>query len=313
MIRLMRGLSYIPADTRIPFMRWRNWYYVFSAVLLVGSVVLLATRGLNYGIDFKGGTLVEIRTESGVAIGELRSRLAGLGLGEIALQEFGSEDVFLLRIERQQGGEQGQLQAITQIKAALGSGIEYRRVEVVGPQVSGELFRKGIFALIAAVAGIVLYIAIRFEWRFAIGAVGAELHDVIATLGFFSLLGLEFNLTSVAALLTIAGYSINDTVVVFDRVRENLRKYKVMPLEQVLDLSLNQTLSRTANTGLTTLLAMTALYFFGGDVLSGFSLAMIWGIVIGTYSSIAFAVPILILFNLRGSGVTPDAAEVEEA
>jgi preprotein translocase SecF subunit len=309
----MKGLSYIPANTAIPFMAWRRWYYVFSAIILIGSIVLLATRGLNYGIDFKGGTLLEIRAESGVGIGELRSRLSPLGLGEIGLQEFGSEDAFLLRIERQQGGEQAQLEAIAQIKEALGGGIEYRRVEVVGPQVSGELFRKGMLALFAAVAGIVLYIAFRFEWRFAIGAVGAELHDVIATLGFFSLLGLEFNLTSVAALLTIAGYSINDTVVVFDRVRENLRKYKVMPLEQVLDLSLNQTLSRTANTGLTTLVAMAALYFLGGDVLQGFSLAMIWGIIIGTYSSIAFAVPILILFNLRGGAPEPEIAETGEA
>lgn len=308
----MKGLSYIPADTRIPFMAWRRWYFVFSAIILLGSIALVVTRGLNYGIDFKGGTLLEIRTESGVGIGELRRRLSPLGLGEIGLQEFGSEDAFLLRIERQEGGEQAQLEAIAQIKEALGGGIEYRRVEVVGPQVSGELFRKGMLALFAAVAGIVLYIAIRFEWRFAIGAVGAELHDVIATLGFFSLLGLEFNLTSVAALLTIAGYSINDTVVVFDRVRENLRKYKVMPLEQVLDLSLNQTLSRTANTGLTTLVVMAALYFLGGDVLRGFSLAMIWGIIIGTYSSIAFAVPILMFFNLRSSASPQDVVEAGE-
>jgi preprotein translocase SecF subunit len=294
-------------------MVWRRWYFVLSAIMLIGSVVLLATRGLNYGIDFKGGTLVELRAESGMGIGELRRRLSTLELGEIGLQEFGSENAFLLRIERQQGGEQAQLDAIARIKDALGSGIEYRRVEVVGPQVSDELFRKGMIALFAAVVGIVLYIAIRFEWRYAIGAVGAELHDVIVTLGFFSLLGLEFNLTSVAALLTIAGYSINDTVVVFDRVRENLRKYKVMPLEQVLDLSLNQTLSRTVNTALTTLVAICALFFFGGDVLRGFSLSMIWGIIIGTYSSIAFAVPILIYFNLRGGAAEPDAVEAGQA
>ncbi len=308
----MRGFQYIPPDTKIPFMRWRRVYLVFSTCLIVGSILLFAIRGLNLGIDFSGGILLEIRTEGPADLAALRSTLGGLDLGEVGLQEFGASNDVLVRIERPKGDETAQQATIETIKQALGPGIDYRRVEVVGPQVSSELFTNGLLALFAAIGGIVLYIWFRFEWQFAIGAVIAELHDVISTIGLFALLGLEFNLTTVAALLTIAGYSINDTVVVYDRVRENLRKYKTMPIDQLLDLSLNQTLSRTFNTGLTTLLALLALYIFGGEVIRGFALAMIWGVLIGTYSSIGAAVPLLVVFNLR-RGPTARGEPAKEA
>lgn len=304
----MRGFQYIPPDTKIPFMRWRYYYFAFSIILIVGSILLFAIRGLNFGIDFSGGILLEVRTPAAADLAQLRSTLNGLGLGEVALQEFGEPGDVLIRIERPEGGEAAQQAAVETIKRALGRDYEYRRVEVVGPQVSSELFTNGILALFAAIGGIIVYIWFRFEWQFAVGAVIAELHDVISTIGLFALIGMEFNLTTVAALLTIAGYSINDTVVVYDRVRENLRKYKTMPVDALFDLSLNQTLSRTFNTGITTLLALIALYFFGGEVIRGFALAMIWGVLIGTYSSIGAAVPLLIVFNLRRGPTTAEDA-----
>lgn len=296
---MMRGIQFIPPDTKIPFLAWRRVYLAISLTMIIGSVLLFVFKGLNYGIDFVGGILVEIRTNGPADLPRLRTILGDLGLGEVALQGFGGDDTVLIRVQRQPGDEQAQVAAVDKIKGALGSEVEYRRVELVGPQVSDELFTRGMIALLAAVLGIMVYIWFRFEWQFAVGAIIAEIHDVVTTIGLFSLLGLEFNLTIVAALLTIAGYSINDTVVVYDRVRENLRKYKTMPLPALLDMSLNQTLSRTANTGLTTLLAIVALYIFGGEVIRGFSLAMIWGVLIGTYSSIAAAVPLLMFFNLR--------------
>lgn len=305
----MRGFQYIPPDTKIPFMKWRRVYFIFSTLLIVSSILLLIFRGLNFGIDFSGGILIEIKTDGPADLATLRSTLNNLNLGEVGLQEFGEPDNILIRIERQQGGEETQRAAVETIKNALGPNIDYRRIEVVGPQVSSELFTNGILALFAAIGGIIVYIWFRFEWQFALGAVIAELHDVLTTIGLFALFGLEFNLTTVAALLTIAGYSINDTVVVYDRVRENLRKYKTMPIEQLFDLSLNQTLSRTFNTGITTLLALLALYIFGGEVIRGFALAMIWGVLIGTYSSIGAAVPLLTVFRLRRSSGSPATEE----
>lgn len=305
----MRGFQYIPPDTKIPFMKWRRVYFIFSTLLIVSSILLLIFRGLNFGIDFSGGILIEIKTDGPADLATLRSTLNNLNLGEVGLQEFGEPDNILIRIERQQGGEETQQAAVETIKNALGPNIDYRRIEVVGPQVSSELFTNGILALFAAIGGIIVYIWFRFEWQFALGAVIAELHDVITTIGLFALFGLEFNLTTVAALLTIAGYSINDTVVVYDRVRENLRKYKTMPIEQLFDLSLNQTLSRTFNTGITTLLALLALYIFGGEVIRGFALAMIWGVLIGTYSSIGAAVPLLTVFRLRRGSGSPATEE----
>ena len=309
----MRGIRYIPPDLNIPFMRWKRFYLVFSSVLIVGSIAIFLAKGLNYGIDFAGGILIEVKTEGAADLAKMRATLGDLGLGEVALQEFGLSDDVLIRVERQPGDDKAQTAAIDRIKTALGPGVEYRRIEMVGPQVSSELFINGLIALFGAVGGIIVYIWFRFEWQFAIGAVIAELHDVISTIGLFALFGLEFNLTTIAALLTIAGYSINDTVVVYDRVRENLRKYKTMPIEHLLDVSINQTLSRTFNTGGTTLLALLALYFLGGEVLRGFALAMIWGVLIGTYSSIGAAVPLLVFFKLRQGRVGAVDEAVEQA
>ena len=299
----MRLINLVPTDTRIDFMRVRKLAAVLSLLLCAASIGLFFAKGLNYGIDFRGGILIEIRTEQPADMGQLRSTLGGLGLGEVQLQEFGRDTDVLIRIERQAGGEKEQLAAVNTAKEALGDAVDYRRTEFVGPKVGAELIEAGITAVLLAMAAMLVYIWFRFEWQFGVGAVVALLHDVLLTIGIFSLMGLEFNLSTVAAILTIAGYSINDTVVVYDRVRENLRKFKQMPLPDLLNLSINGTLSRTLLTSVTTLLALLALFFFGGEVIKGFSFAMIWGIVVGTYSSIFIAVPLLVYMNLRRTGL----------
>jgi len=235
-----------------------------------------------------------------------------LGLGEVSLQEFGQPTDVLIRIQRQDGGEKAQQEAVNTIKAALGSSVEYRRTEFVGPKVSDELFWDGLTAVGLAILAILIYIWFRFEWQFGLGAVVALSHDVITTIGIFALMGFEFNLSTVAAVLTIAGYSINDTVVVFDRVRENLRKYKKMPFPELLNNSINQTLSRTVITSVTTMLALLALYLLGGEVIRDFSFAMIWGVLIGTYSSICLAVPILLNLNIKRVGSLVGETETEQ-
>lgn len=308
----MRGLTLIPAGTHIPFMAARRVFLAASTTLVIASLALFAVRGLNYGIDFVGGIIIEVKTQGPADLPDLRSRLSGLGLGEIALQDFGEPDDILIRVQKQEGGEEAQQQAVDAVKAELGSTVEYRRTEFVGPKVSEELFRSGIEAVAFSLAAILVYIWFRFEWQFGLGAVIALIHDVISTIGVFALLGLEFNLSTVAAILTIAGYSINDTVVVYDRVRENLRKYKTMPLPALFDGAINETLSRTTMTSVTTLFALLALYFLGGEVIRGFSFAMIWGIMVGTYSSICVATPLLIYMNLRrGGGEAPMPGPVE--
>ncbi|MGF1641780.1 MAG: protein translocase subunit SecF [Rhodospirillales bacterium] len=304
----MRHLRLVPADTRIRFVERRAICFVLSALLVAASVALFTFKGLNYGIDFKGGILLDVRTEGSADLAGLRRTLGGLGLGEVSLQEFGAPDNVLIRIQQQPGGEEAQLAAVARVKEVLGTGIEYRRTEFVGPKVSAELFWDGIYAVTAAILAILVYIWFRFEWQFGLAAVVALTHDVLATIGIFSLIGLEFNLSTVAAVLTIAGYSINDTVVVFDRVRENLRKYKKMPLGELLDLSINQTLSRTLMTSVTTLLALGALYVLGGEVIRGFAFGMIWGVVIGTYSTVFVAVPLLLYLNVRRGVIAADAA-----
>ncbi len=309
---MFRGLRVVPPDTKIRFMSMHKINFALSALMVVASIVLFAVKGLNYGIDFKGGILLEAHTEQAADLAVMRGKLDALGLGEVSLQTFGSENDVLIRIEEQEGGEAAQQRAISLVREALGAGVRYDRVEVVGPQVSSELFWNGMYALGASIIAIVIYIWFRFEWQFGIAAVLAEVHDIVSTVGLFALLGMEFNLTSIAALLTLAGYSINDTVVVFDRVRENLRKYKTMPLRDLLDMSVNQTLSRTTMTSATALLALFALYVFGGEVLRGFSLAMIWGIVIGTYSSIFVASALLLYMNVRRSSGAGEAAAVAE-
>lgn len=311
----MKPLNIIPADVNIAFIAKRKIFFAFSALLVIASVLLVSTQGLNFGIDFKGGILIEVRTDGPADIAKMRSTLSGVGLGDVSLQGFGEPSDVLIRIQRQDGGEEAQQQAVNSVKTALGDKVSYRRTEVVGPQVSEELLGDGIMAVSLAMLAIMVYIWFRFEWQFGVGAVVALIHDVISTIGIFALLGLEFNLTTVAAVLTIAGYSINDTVVVYDRVRENLRKYKTMDLSELLNMAINNTLSRTVITSFTTLLALFALFFLGGEVIRDFSFAMIWGIVVGTYSSICIAVPVLLYLKLddriRGGGGEAEADEAE--
>ncbi|MEZ5811306.1 MAG: protein translocase subunit SecDF [Rhizobiaceae bacterium] len=293
-------VTVIPDGTKIPFMWLRRMTFTGSAIALVASLALFATVNMNYGIDFKGGTLIEVRAKAGAAdIGDIRNRLGGLNLGDVQVQEFGEESDVLIRVEAQGGGENAEQSVVTKVRGELEDSYDIRRVESVGPTVSGELARAGTIGVLASLIAILIYIWIRFEWQFAVGAITATTHDVIMTIGFFVVTGIEFNLSSIAAILTIVGYSLNDTVVVYDRVRENLRRYKKMSLPMLLDLSMNQMLARTTLTSLTTLLALLALYSFGGEVIRSFTAAMIFGIVIGTYSSIFVAAPLLILFRLR--------------
>ncbi|WP_425418231.1 protein translocase subunit SecDF [Oricola indica] len=308
---LPRGpVTFVPEGTRIAFMWLRRITFSGSAVLVIASMVLFATVNMNLGIDFKGGSLIEVQSKSEQAdIGDIRARLNNLNLGDVQVQGFGTERDVLIRIEAQGGGENAEQTVITNVRSELESDYDFRRVEVVGPTVSGELARAGTIAVVSALLAILVYIWLRFEWQFAVGAIIATTHDVLLTIGMFVVTGLEFNLSSIAAILTIVGYSLNDTVVVYDRVRENLRRYKKMQLPELLDLSMNQTLPRTIQTSLTTLLALMALFFFGGEVLQSFVAAMIFGVVVGTYSSIFIAAPLLILFKLRPGALDRDDKE----
>jgi preprotein translocase subunit SecF len=308
----MRSFRLIPDDTHIHFMRYEKWAYAFSAALILLTLILVPLKGLNFGIDFRGGILMEVRMPGAAAdLGAMRATLGQLGLGEVALQEFGEPTDVLIRIERQEGDVEAQQAAVSAVRTALdqnfGGDISYRRVEFVGPKVSGELFWAGTQAVIYAILAILAYIWFRFEWQYGIGAIVALVHDTVTTVGLFALLGLEFNLASVAALLTIVGYSLNDSVVVYDRVRENLRKYKTMPMSELLDRSINETLARTVMTSGTTLLALLALAIFGGPVIRGFTIAMIWGVLIGTYSTVYVATPVLVHFHLRRAGAPAEA------
>ncbi len=299
----MKHIRLVPNKTSIHFMRKRNIAFFVSALLIIASIGTYFTKGLNYGIDFQGGILIEVGAEQAFDIAKMRATLSGLGLGEVALQEFGGENDVLIRIERQAGDSTAQQIAVDAVKAALAQEISdkisYRRVEFVGPKVSAELVEAGTMAMLLAVTAMLIYIWFRFEWQFSIGAVLALVHDVILTIGVFSLLGLEFNLSIIAAILTIIGYSMNDTVVIYDRVRENLRRYRAMGLSDLLDLSVNETLARTAMTSVTTLLALFTLFFFGGEVIHGFTFAMMWGVIVGTYSSVFVAGPLLLYFGIR--------------
>ncbi len=251
------------------------------------------------GIDFQGGTLIEIKTkESPANLADIRGKVSGLGLGEVQIQEFGAPDAVLIRIASQPT-EQEQQASIAKVKAALGDTVEYRRVEIVGPTISGELIASGTIAVVVALMGILIYVWFRFEWQFAVAAIASLIHDVTGTIGLYSLFQLEFNVSSIAAILTIIGYSLNDKVVIFDRIRENLRKYKRMPLVQLLDVSINETLARAVLTHVTTFLAMLPFLFFGGETIFGFALAMCWGIVIGAYSSIFVASPLQLILGVR--------------
>lgn len=303
-------IKLIPDNPNVPFMGLRKVFFAMSAALILGAVAITSTMGMKYGIDFTGGIMIEVKTPQSNMIGDMRDQLRDLGLGAFELQEFGAPDDILIRVQPQDVSEGAQQAAISAVKQALGEGMEYRRTELVGPKVSDELFMNGLYAVVSAILAILLYIWFRFEWQFGLGAVIALTHDVVSTIGVFSLIQHEFNLATVAAVLTIAGYSINDTVVVFDRVRENLRKYKSMPMEELLNKSANETLSRTVMTSLTTLLALVALYFLGGEIIRDFAFAMIWGVVIGTYSSVCVAVPLLLSLGIeRNTNEDEDLAE----
>jgi preprotein translocase subunit SecF len=305
----MRTFRLVPDGTHIRFMHYQYWGYAFSGALILLTLILVPLKGLNFGVDFRGGLLIEVRVPGTTAdLGAMRSLLGGLGLGEVALQTFGEPNDVLIRVQRQEGGEEAQLAAVEKVKTALSQAfgdVSYRRVESVGPKVSSELLWSGAQAVIYSFVAILAYVWFRFEWQYGVGTILALVHDVVTTIGIYCLFDLEFNLTSVAALLTIVGYSLNDTVVIFDRVRENLRKYKTMPLSDLLDRSINETLARTMMTSLTTLLALVALLIFGGPVIRGFTIAMIWGVVIGTYSTVYISTPVLVHLNLRRESAAP--------
>lgn len=312
----MKTLRFIPDGTNVDFIGKRFIAYAVSFILVFGSIGLMAVKGLNFGIDFTGGTLIEIKTPTIPDLTAMRGALNGLGLGEVSLQEFGDPQDVMIRLPQQPGGEETQQAAIKTVQAQLngmfgGSPVEYRRVEYVGPQVGGELKKKGLYAMLLSMIGIMGYIWMRFEWQFGVAAVVSLLHDAIATLGLFAVTRMPFDLSTLAAVLLVAGYSINDTVVVFDRIRENLRKYKKTPLLELFNQSVNQTLARSLMTSFTTLLALTALLAFGGEVIRGFTWALVFGILVGTYSSVYVAAPLLAYMNLRRDG-KPSAAQDAE-
>ena len=278
----------------IAFNKFYNKFNILSVALVVISLVLLTFKGLNFGIDFKGGTLIELRSsDTKMNVSSLRDNLNQMNLGDVSVKKFGVETDFLIKFESSENKN-----VIEEIKSNLdksfGNNFDFRRVENVGPKVSAELLKSGILAITVALVLMLIYIWIRFEWQFSLGAILALFHDVIVTLGLFSLLGLEINLSIIAAVLTIVGYSMNDTVVIFDRVRENLRKYSDIKIYELTNISINETLSRTLITSITTLLALLSIFFFGGEILKGFSLAMIFGVIFGTYSSIYIANTVLV-------------------
>jgi preprotein translocase subunit SecF len=307
----------VPDDTHIRFMRMRFVAIGISSLLMLASIVGVFYPGLNFGIDFRGGILMEVRTPGPADLGSMRAALNDLGLGEVALQEFGAETDVLIRVARQDGEAEAQQAAVDAVQVALndlvGEGVSYRRTEFVGPKVSEELLQAGLLAIGLSLVAVLIYIWFRFEWQYGVGAIVALVHDVVLTIGLFAFTGFEVNLTTVAAVLTIVGYSLNDTVVIFDRVRENLRRYRTMPISDLLDTSLNETLARTLMTSLTTLLALFSLYFFGGEVIKSFTFALIWGVIVGTYSTIYIATPILLQLNLRAIGAKADPGKRERS
>jgi len=305
---LLPSLRIVPDDTKFDFTRFRRISFPISALLSIFAITLFFTHGLNFGIDFKGGTLLEIKAKSGtVDIAAMRSTLSGLGLGDIQLQQFGGPDEVLIRVAEQPGGDAAQQEAVQKVRGALGDAIDYRRVEVVGPRVSGELLAYGMLGLMLAILAILIYLWFRFEWQFALGAMIANVHDIVLTIGFMSISQVDFDLTSIAALLTILGYSLNDTVVIYDRIREMLRRYKKMPMPELLNESINSTLSRSIITHVTVTLALLALLLFGGNAIHSFTAVMMFGVVlVGTYTSIFIAAPILIYLGVGTHRDAPD-------
>ena len=308
----MFRLKLVPDNLAFDFLRQMRLTAAFSAILVLVSIGLFFGKGLNLGIDFRGGILIEAQSQNAVEVAKIRADLSRLSLGDISIQSFGSKRDILIRVQRQEGDETAQIAAIQRITETLGENFDIRRTEFVGPTIGAELAEKGMLAVGCALLAIMIYIWFRFEWQFSIAAVIALGHDVISTVGLFALASFEFNLATVAAILTIAGYSINDTVVVFDRVRENLRKYKSWDQAKILNKSLNETLSRTVMTSVTTSLALLAIIIFGGAVLRDFALAMLWGVTIGTYSSIFVAVGVISRFDLKRSDDEDNSAPVPE-
>ena len=311
----------VPDDTKIDFFRWRKWTGGFSILLSILSVVAWATLGLNFGIDFKGGTTIRTESTTAFEVGEYRDALQGLGLEDVSITEvfdpsFGeNKHVAQVRIGAGESTEAMSPEQIATVEAALKQvdpNVTFAAVESVGPKVSGELIKTAVYAVLAASAGILLYIWLRFEWQFAVGGVVAIVHDVLLTMGIFSLFQLKFDLSTIAALLTILGYSINDTVVVFDRLRENLMKFKSMPLIDVMNLTVNETLSRTIMTAVTTAIALTALLIFGGDVIRGFVFAMLMGVFVGCYSTIYVAKNIVLWLGVKRDWSKPDPEALPE-
>ena len=279
----------------IQFNKFYNHFNILSSIMIIVSLLLLVFKGLNFGIDFKGGTLIELRsTETKINVSSLRDNLNQMNLGDVSVKKFGNDQDYLIKFENKDNKKNILEDIRTNLDKSFGNNFDFRRVENVGPKVSSELLKSGIIAISIALAFMLIYIWIRFEWQFSLGAILALFHDVIVTLGLFSLLGLEINLSIIAAVLTIVGYSMNDTVVIFDRVRENLRKYSDIKIFELTNISINETLSRTLITSITTLLALLSIFFFGGEILKGFSLAMIFGVIFGTYSSIYIANTVLV-------------------
>ena len=290
----------------IAFNKYYNKFNILSISLVIISLLFLTFKGLNFGIDFKGGTLIELRaTDSKINVSSLRDNLNQMNLGDVSVKNFGNQTDFLIKFENNK--MKNVIEEIRiNLEKSFGNNFDFRRVENVGPKVSAELLRSGVIAISVALALMLIYIWIRFEWQFSLGAITALFHDVIVTLGLFSILGLEINLSIIAAVLTIVGYSMNDTVVIFDRVRENLRKYADIKIYELTNISINETLSRTLITSITTLLALLSIFFFGGEILKGFSLAMIFGIIFGTYSSIYIANTVLVRLKVTQKTVLRD-------
>lgn len=310
----MKLLRLIPSSTNIDFLSIKKFAFLFSILIISGTFISLFLNNLNYGIDFKGGILLEVRAKNVEKsnINELRQKVLTLNAGEISIQNFGKEGDFLIRIQKQDGDQKQQIAMIEKVQTLINSDYSIRRSEFVGPTVGDELKTAGIYAVSLSLLAIMVYIWFRFEWQFSIAAIIALVHDVISTIGLFSVLQLEFNLATIAAILTTAGYSINDTVVIFDRVRENLRRYKSKDHYYIYNKSINETLSRTVITSVTTLIALFIIFFFGGAVLSDFALAMIWGVLIGTFSSIFVAVSILTFFDINKGEKIEDQTNVPE-
>jgi preprotein translocase subunit SecF len=312
----LRLLRIVPDDTKFDFMRFRRVSFPISAILSILAITLYFTHGLNFGIDFIGGTLMEVQSKSGPAdLAKMRSTIGTLNLGDFQLQQFGTPQDVLIRIAQQPGGDQAQQDAVQKVRNALGDQVDYRRVEVVGPRVSTELLAYGTMGLVAAILAILIYLWFRFEWQFALGAMIANVHDLVLTVGFMSVTQIDFDLTSIAALLTILGYSLNDTVVIYDRIRELLRRYKRMPMTDLLNTSVNATLSRSIITHVTVTLALLALLLFGGPAIHSFTATMMFGVVlVGTYTSVFIASPMLIYLGVgTGRAEAADAKEAQEA